>query len=39
MYPREAEVLNTNHHFTSQEHVLSDVRFTHTPEVLMPSML
>jgi hypothetical protein len=39
MYSREAEVLNTNHHFTSQEHVLSDARVTHTREVLMPSML
>jgi len=39
MYSREAEVLNTNHHLQSQEHVLSDARVAHTAEVLMPSML
>jgi len=39
MYTGEVEVLNTDHHFTSQDHVLSDARVTHTPEVLMHCML
>ena len=39
MYSREVEVLNTNHHCTSQENVLSDARATPTTEVHVPSML